>query len=177
MDSPPSLLLVLFPSWFLLIIFLFSFSQFLFWSRFWIIFLSLLLILQFFFLLVLCFRFFAIVYNLLFAMKNLTTQVSNLDVAIKIGDLLQKEVGCTDLALVASLISLQSVSLDALLRFHKKNWTKQGGVDMKVAYKYTFISYFEVDEELKLVLKYAPCVSIFLLVVQKLYPGIFSFQS
>lgn len=87
-------------------------------------------------------------------LENLTNQVGNLDLTIELGDILENEVGSILLALAARLISKKSVNIDALLRVHRRIWTKIGGLEMKDVDKYTYILYFE-EEELESALKRA----------------------
>lgn len=60
----------------------------------------------------------------------------------------------------------------ALLRVHRKNWLKNGGLDLKVDVLNSFIFYFEKQDELQSVLQKVPwSFDGELLALIKLTPG------
>lgn len=89
-------------------------------------------------------------------MEDLSNRVDHLDLIIDLGVLIANEKGSFELVIVAQLMSQWQVKLEALLRVHSKIWTKNGGLDIKVLDRCTFVFYFEELAEMNQATRKAP---------------------
>lgn len=67
-------------------------------------------------------------------MESLRSRVDNLDLTVDFGDLIEQEKVVSNIAIDAQLLSKKPINLDALLRVHRKIFTRNDGLDSGSVY-------------------------------------------
>lgn len=96
-------------------------------------------------------------------MEDPKARVDQINLTIYSEYLIEGEQVGSELSIVAHIISQTQANVDAPLRVHRKNWTKNRGLDLKVVDQSTFIFYFEEASDLEFVLRKVHGVLIIIL--------------
>lgn len=89
-------------------------------------------------------------------MEDLWNHVNQIDLTIDVRDLFETEKGVIDFMIGTQIVMPRYINVEALLRVHRKRWTRNGSLDIKELDRTTFVFCFEDVAELVLILKKAP---------------------